>query len=308
VTRRLLALFMTLVLGAALAACGDDSGGSSTSGGGELDGVSIEGDVGKAPTVKWDGKLEADKISSEVLVEGDGEEVQSGDQVLAHVWLGNGTTQEEAYSSYAAQPQALTVDPKQLPPVFIEGMEGHTIGSRVAVKASAAEAFGEFGNPQIGIGNKDTVLLVIDLVEMYVPPKAKDVPADQLPSVVEKKGEPVSLDFSGVPEPKKDGDLLRATLEEGDGKPLTTDMTVTANYLGMVYGAKKPFDESFSKKPVPFQLTQVVEGWTYGLEGVKVGSRVLLQIPPDLGYGAQEQPGIPADSTLYFVVDVVAGK
>ena len=41
---------------------------------------------------------------------------------------------------------------------------------------------------------------------------------------------------------------------------------------------------------------------------MKVGSRVLLAIPPDLGYGAQEQPNIPANSTLYFVVDIVSAK
>nr|WP_246415950.1 FKBP-type peptidyl-prolyl cis-trans isomerase [Nocardioides luti] len=85
-------------------------------------------------------------------------------------------------------------------------------------------------------------------------------------------------------------------------------MTVTANYLGQVYGAKKPFDESYSKKPVPFSLAQVVQGWTAGLTGVKVGSRVLLQIPPGLGYGAQEQANIPANSTLYFVVDIISAK
>ena len=305
--KRLLSLPLALLLGATLAGCGDDSGDQPSSGGAALEQVSIEGEFGSAPTVEWNGPMEADGLSSEVISEGDGEEVQSGDQVLAHVWIGNGATEREAYSSYEAQPQALTVE-DPLPKMFIEGMEGHTIGSRVAVAASPAEAFGDMGNPQIGIGNKDSVLLVIDLVEMYVPPKPKEVSADRLPAVVEEKGEPVSLDFSGVPEPDADGDLLRAVLEKGDGKPITTDMTVTADYLGMVYGARKPFDESYSKEPVPFQLTGVVEGWTYGLEGVPVGSRVLLQIPPDLGYGAQEQPGIPADSTLYFVVDVVSAK
>ena len=53
-------------------------------------------------------------------------------------------------------------------------------------------------------------------------------------------------------------------------------------------------------------LGDVVKGWTYGLTGVKVGSRVMLQIPPLLGYGAQEQANIPANSTLYFVVDVLS--
>lgn len=307
VNRRPLALLLTLLLGAVLTACGEDDGSSSGSSA-PLDQITIDGDPGAAPKVTWDGKVEAEELSSEVLAEGDGEQVDNGDQVLVHVWIGNGFTQEEAYSSYEQQPQQLTVDEKQLAPAFLEGMEGRAIGSRVAVAAPAAEVFGPSGNPQIGIGNQDTVVMVIDLMDMYVPPKVQDVPSSQLPSVVEEKGKPVGFDFTGVEKPAPDGELLRSVVEEGNGKTVTTDMEVTANYLGAVHGARKPFDESYSKKPVPFQLTQVVEGWTYGLEGVKVGSRVLLQIPPDLGYGAQEQPGIPADSTLYFVVDVISAK
>jgi peptidylprolyl isomerase len=42
------------------------------------------------------------------------------------------------------------------------------------------------------------------------------------------------------------------------------------------------------------------------LAGVPVGSRVVMSIPPDLGYGAQEQQGIPANSTLVFVVDILS--
>ena len=59
---------------------------------------------------------------------------------------------------------------------------------------------------------------------------------------------------------------------------------------------------------MPFALNSVVKGWTYGLTGVKVGSRVLLQIPPELGYGAQAQSAIPANSTLYFVIDIKSAK
>ncbi|QZY27669.1 FKBP-type peptidyl-prolyl cis-trans isomerase [Nocardioides coralli] len=306
--RRLIVLLLVPLLGAVLVACGEESDDSSSGASAPLEEIQIEGEFGEKPEVTWDGRLEAGKITSEVLEEGDGEQVGSGDQVLAHIWLGNGFTQEEAYSSYETQPQQLTVNEKQLGEPFLEGLEGRTIGSRVAVVARADEFFGETGNPQLGIGNQDAVVLVLDLMEMYTPPKPKDVPASQLPSVVEEKGDPVGLDFSGVPKPAADGELLRAVLDEGDGEPVTTDMKVTADYLGAVYGGKKPFDESFSAKPVPFELTSVVDGWTYGLEGVPVGSRVLLQIPPDLGYGGQKQPGIPADSTLYFVIDIVSAK
>ena len=103
-------------------------------------------------------------------------------------------------------------------------------------------------------------------------------------------------------------DLLRSVIKQGKGKAVTEESTLTVNYLGSTYDAKKPFDESYSGKPATFSLQQVVKGWTYGLSGLHVGDCVLLQIPPDLGYGAQEQPNIPASSTLYFVVDIISAK
>jgi peptidylprolyl isomerase len=295
---------------AALTSCGGDdgsgSGGDDTAKG--LAAVSIEGDPGTAPKVTWKAQMSATDIENKTLVEGDGAVVKKGDKVQTHIWIGNGFSEKKAFSTYdAGTPQTLTLD-DNLSPVFADAMVGATLGSRVAVTASAEKAFGPTGNPQLQIGNKDTVLVIIDLVELYQEPKPTDVPEAKLPGLVLEKGKPVGLDFKGLPEPKADGDLLRSVVTKGTGKTVTSAMTVTANYLGQVYGAKKPFDESYSKKPVPFALTQVVPGWTYGLSGLKVGSRVLLQIPPELGYGATEKPHIPANSTLYFVVDIISAK
>jgi peptidylprolyl isomerase len=299
---------LPLVLALSLAGCGDDSGDGSSSEG-PLSAVDISGEPGKAPDVTWDGDFEATEVSSDTVSEGEGDEVASGDKVVAHIWVGNGFDETQAYSTYEeGGPQTLTVDDASLSPVFLDAIEGETIGSRVAVAAPAEEVFGPAGNPQLNIGNKDSLLLVVDLMELYEAPAPKDVPASKMPKVVEKKGDPVSLDFAGVAKPKADGEFMRTVLEEGDGETLTTESTIEADYLGMVHGAKKPFDESYSGKPAEFSLTGVVEGWTYGLSGLKVGSRVLLAIPPDLGYGAQAQSGIPANSTLYFVVDIVSAK
>ena len=51
---------------------------------------------------------------------------------------------------------------------------------------------------------------------------------------------------------------------------------------------------------------QVIDGWNQGLVGQTVGSQVLLVVPPSLGYGANAQGSIPANSTLVFVVDILA--
>lgn len=306
---RALALPLALLVGLSLTltSCGDDSAPSTGT-----DAVHVTGEVGKEPQVTFSRQLTGiTTVSSRTLVEGDGAKVEEGDKVDAQIWIGNGFSRQKAYSSYDnASPQTLTVDSENLSKMFLAGLLDHTIGSRVLVTGPASAAFGSEGNPQIGIGNKDPVVVVVDILGEYTPPKPRDVKPSALPRLEEKKGDPTGFDFSGVDKPKPDGDLLRAVLRQGTGATVTQDMTVTADYLGEVYGAKKPFDESYSKKPVDFPLSNVVQGWTYGLEGLKVGSRVLLQIPPDLGYGAEGQPsaGIPANATLYFVIDIVKAK
>ena len=297
-----------LLLVLALAGCGNEDGSADDMLAG-FDGLSITGDLGTIPEVDWKGQFEAKKAETKVLIEGDGEEIAEGDKVDVNVWIGNGFTQEESYTTYekGGAPETFTVD-DQLSPVFKDALLGQTIGSRVAVVAPATDVFGEGGNPQMDIGNMDSVVVVLDLMEMFQPPEAKDVGANRMPKVVEEKGELVSLDFSGLPKPKADDDLQRYVIKEGKGDALTETSTVTADYLGMVYKGKEPFDESFSAEPAEFSLQEVVQGWTYGLSGLKVGTRVLLSIPPELGYGAQAQEGIPADSTLYFVIDIVSAK
>ena len=309
--RRLPAAVLPLLLATTLVACGSDDssdGGDSRGSDAALHGIAISGDLGKEPEVDWNGKLETDKTETTVVSEGDGAEIGDGDQVQAYLWIGNGYTQEKAYSDYDnGQPETVTAS-SDLSPVFKDAVLGQKIGSRVAVTTTAEDAFGAAGNPNLGIANKDTVLIIVDLMEPYQAPKPKDVPSAQLPKVVEKGGTVTGLDFTGIDKPDPNGDLLRSVVKHGKGATVTQDMTVTANYLGETYDAKKPFDESYSKKPVPFSLQQVVKGWTYGLSGLKVGDRVVLQIPPDLGYGSQAQPNIPANSTLYFVVDIISAK
>lgn len=306
--RRAATLTLSALLLTSLTACGDDAG-EGEEGAQRLESVTVEGEVGAAPKVTWEDQMSADKIEVETLVEGDGAEVADGDQLNIHYWIGNGFSEKEAYSSYAngGAPQQITID-DQLSPIFADAFDGAQIGDRIAVTSSAEEAFGEAGNTQLGFAPKDSVLVIIDVIEEYEPPTPVETPASKLPDPVFEKGEPVGFDFTGVAKPKPEGELLRSVLKEGTGKTVTTEMTVTANYLGQVYDGDKPFDESYSKKPVPFALSQVVQGWTYGLSGLKVGSRVLLQIPPDLGYGGQEQANIPANSTLYFIVDIISAK
>lgn len=119
----------------------------------------------------------------------------------------------------------------------------------------------------------------------------------------------VGFDFTGTPAPSDE--LLVDLVTTGDGPKVESGQTITADYLGEVYDGNEPFDSSFSTQPfeAPIGVGSLIKGWDQALVGVPVGSRVLLSIPPELGYGsAGAGAAIPPDSSLYFVIDIIDAK
>lgn len=105
--------------------------------------------------------------------------------------------------------------------------------------------------------------------------------------------------------------VVAHTIRAGDGPEISAHDFVSAHYVGALWNGDV-FDSSFARSPgenptpAVFSLQQVIQGWTYGLEGQHVGDRVELIIPATWGYGDQAQGDkIPANSTLVFVVDIV---
>lgn len=126
-----------------------------------------------------------------------------------------------------------------------------------------------------------------------------------LPTVTGEVGEAPEVTF---PEGEPPTELQTEVLVEGDGPEVAKGDTLVADYAGYLWDATEPFDTSYDADPVGFSIGVggVIKGWDQGLVGQKVGSRVLLVIPPDLGYGAEGSgETIPPDSTLTFVVDIV---
>jgi peptidylprolyl isomerase len=109
------------------------------------------------------------------------------------------------------------------------------------------------------------------------------------------------------PAPKK---LVIKDIKKGTGVEAVEGSTVSVQYVGVLYDGGKQFDASWDRgQPFDFQLGggQVIPGWDQGVEGMKVGGRRELIIPPDLAYGAQGQPPtIPPNATLVFVIDLVS--
>jgi FKBP-type peptidyl-prolyl cis-trans isomerase len=95
-------------------------------------------------------------------------------------------------------------------------------------------------------------------------------------------------------------------VEEGEGEAIQEGNIVNAHYIGMLENLTV-FDASFPRgQPISFEIgtKQVIEGWEEGFKKLKKNSKALLIIPPGMGYGNREQGMIPANSTLYFYVEV----
>jgi peptidylprolyl isomerase len=113
-----------------------------------------------------------------------------------------------------------------------------------------------------------------------------------------------------VPDGAPPKELVVKDLKKGTGKTAKAGDDLTMDYVGVSYSTGKEFDSSFSAgQPFNFTLGQgaVIAGWDEGIEGMKVGGRRELIIPPDKAYGAQgSPPSIKPNETLVFVVDLLA--
>ena len=115
------------------------------------------------------------------------------------------------------------------------------------------------------------------------------------------------VDFPGGPPPS---DLEVTDIWEGDGVVAKSGDNVEVHYVGVAFSTGEEFDASWNRgEPLRFRLGvgQVIQGWDQGVQGMKVGGRRKLVIPPDLGYGSRGAAGaIKPNETLIFVCDLVS--
>jgi len=115
------------------------------------------------------------------------------------------------------------------------------------------------------------------------------------------------IDFPEGTPPK---DLEVTDLWDGNGKVASAGDTVAVHYVGVSFSTGEEFDSSWNRgEPLSFRLGvgQVIAGWDQGVQGMKVGGRRKLVIPPDMAYGNRGAGGmIKPGETLIFVCDLVS--
>jgi len=321
----LLLVLLTVPLLLLTAACseggssGDEATESAEATEEPFPGVSVSGGLGAAPEFEIaEPPFSIETTTTEVLIEGDGDTVQAGDQAVLQYLGVNGRTGEEFDSTWSGggEPVTFALEEGGLIQGFLDGLVGQTYGSRVAVAIPPTDGYGEAGNPQIGVEGDDTLVFVVDLIEAEPPPlsmaegEEQPLPAGLPELQTDAAGVPTGFESDADTEPKAD-DLVAAPAIVGAGPEVEEGQTVTVHYVGQLYPDKKVFDESWTGgQPAEFALQPgaLPQGLLDGLIGQPVGSRVVLAIPTELGYGKQGSGPIPADADLIFAFDILAAS
>ncbi|MEN3584577.1 FKBP-type peptidyl-prolyl cis-trans isomerase [Streptomyces sp. ZYX-F-203] len=314
-----------------LAACGDD-GNADTAGDspspsapatssppapeivdGPLPAITAGTDFGQKPTVAKGSGDPSDRLAVRTVIAGNGRTVAENDYVLAD-YLGQVWSTAEVFdNSYdRGAPIAIQLSAGSVIDGWRYALSGKKVDSRVEFSVPPTWGYGDQGNEDAGIAGDDTLVFVVDLVDAFdaeSSAEGTEVPQDDaaLPRVgTNTDGKAPAIQVPDVAPPE---DLVADYILEGDGPEVGADDNVLVQYEGVLWDGGEVFDSTYSRGQLAsFSLQQVVQGWSQGLTGKKVGSRLLVVVPPDLGYGDDPPQGSPIqkDSTLVFSVDILA--
>ncbi len=298
-----------------LAGCGSGSDGTSPSasdgsivGSAEdaarLASITWTTDDAGVPLLVFDAPLSLAEGASRLIKEGDGAEIAESDLVSFHYTIASGADGSVVASSYAdgLGPQSLILNELELDPAFFSAFVGRKVGAEIIYANLTTDPSGL-------TADLVPIFVAITVTDASTPlARAEGTPVDAvegLPVItLAESGEPSVV----VPAEEPPAELVAQTLVEGTGSPVGEGRLVVVHYSGWLWDGT-PFDSSWTLgEPASFILStgQLIDGWVQGLVGVPIGSQVLLVIPPSLGYGDVDQGSIPANSTLVFVIDVLA--
>lgn len=284
-----------------LSACGGSNKTASASGshgasgscglkaGPESDSVTAKGDYGKSLSISIKGTLKATGMQRTVAIAGTGGAEAPDATVQAHVAMFDAKGKK-----LTEQDVNLPLDPTVTRPGIVAAINCVNYGSRTVTTGRGSDYF-PTGAPS-GLNAADTYIVVADVEKAFAP----EAWTSQVPTV--------TFDSNGAPVLKLDGQPMAQwavkVLQEGTGPVVKNGDSVTLDYQGTSWNTGKIFDQSYGKQPATFKTTQVVPGFGGALVGQKVGTKLVVTIPPALAYGTDTTASELANQTLVFVIDI----
>lgn len=310
--RTLPALLLTATLVASLTSCAGGPFGSGcdspVSAGDASAVVTATGKFDTKPTVEFPTPVVTKKTERSELLPGNGAPLEEGQAAVLKFTILNGTDGTVLQQSdYTGAGSLITIGKSEVPVVSL-GLQCATVGSRVAIVGSAKDTHDGQADPNSGIGADDAFVYVIDIVKAF-PAKASgaaQIPQPGLPAVVTAPDGAPGITVPKTDPPKK---LTVAVLQRGDGKKVAADDQVVVKYTGVLWADSSVFDSTWTKHQASVvqlkESSTVTAGFADGLAGQRIGSQVLLVVPPGEGFGDAGSTGVPPGSTLIYVVDIL---
>ena len=275
--------------------------------GGVASAVDVSGSLGGTLKTSFPLPLvQLGEATSTVVQAGDGPIALPGSIVEGSVTIYDGATGEQLTGGGVFW----SVDREE--PRVVAAAKCLSPGTRVVTVGPASVVFG----PSAAEGVDDaTIVSVLDITAVY-PGRADGadrLPVNGMPTIALAPDGRPGFTFTNAPAPT---DLVISVLKEGSGPEVQEGDTVVLQYTGVSWAKRTVFDTTW-EKGVPAKLVAadasttsdgsgVVPGFAKALIGQRVGSQVLVAIPPGLGYpaGATGAP-VADDDTMVFVFDVL---
>ncbi len=275
--------------------------------------VRLSGDPAAAPSVAFETPLAVTSEVIHVADAGAGDRVATGQLVTFNYLVCDIVTGEKLASTWgvtadADAPTTFPVSESSFGPKLAEALANATVGTRLlwgqpSITAEQSST-GVAANGQVYVLSIAGTRPILDAAS-----GATVTPTDaSLPVVTVTDGKPAIAIPSSFADP---AELVVQPLIQGGGEPVESGKSVAVKYTGWLTDGTQ-FDSSWDREAPEDRLFfdigvgGVIQGWDDGLIGQPVGSRVLLVVPAAMGYGEDATGSIPANSTLIFVVDILA--
>lgn len=314
--RKLLVILVTAGLLVSLSGCAGVSLGASCApvypSGSNSALVSADGALGADPKATFPTPLVSKDIEVTELAKGDGKVVQPTDVVDFQVTALLGTSGEVLTASGYDETAPIRRSAVDADPLG-QMLQCTSVGSRVAATATFETIFPGVNPSEQGMKAGDTIVLVMDVQRVF-PSRATGT--DQLapggfPSIVlAPNGQPGFTFGSSTPRT----DLAWAVLKQGNGAVVKEGDLVVAQATGAVWDSGSIFYSSWDAgNPINLLAASTADnpdglppGWAKALIGQKVGSQVIVSMPPSEGYPAGTAPtGVTDGNTLVIVFDIL---
>ncbi|MER6026766.1 FKBP-type peptidyl-prolyl cis-trans isomerase [Streptomyces sp. NPDC001851] len=283
---------------------------------GPLPAITAGTKFGEKPTVAKGPGEPSKNLAVKTVIAGSGQTIAEFDFVradyLGQIW-DTGRVFDNSYDK--KRPLLLQLVQGEVIDGWRYALAGKKVGSRVQIAVPPTWGYGKSGDPRAGIKGTDTLVFVIDLIDSFNSKSSvKGKPVAQTDAALPKvatntDGKVPKVTVPKTAPPKK---LVSTYVLEGDGPELKANQAVLCQFQGLVWDSGKTFQQTYgSGRLAQFsleQLQQAVKGLAQGLTGKKVGSRVLVVVPPELGYGNTPPSGgvVKKGATLVFTVDILA--